>query len=89
MSFHRKNCHRLGSMYVYNPLKTDFVTTYDVDGNGVPHEFRVPSLSVVEFTDEVVGKHVVKHLATMIMHTRGVEMNPEDDLRRIREEIIV
>lgn len=74
---------------VYNPLKTDFETSYDTDGNGYPYSYKVPALEIA-FFEPIVADHVAKHLTTAVMNTRSVKTNYSDEYDKVlKEEILV
>ena len=72
---------------LYNPLNKDFSVNYDIDGTGNPKVFTIHARDDEEF-DPVVAKHVKKHLANAVLHSRGrPNPNPEDALKEINKEI--
>jgi len=73
---------------VFNPLKSDFSVTYDVNGTGAPVTFTVQAHKTAEF-DEVVANHVKKHLATAVYDLRGGKTNNEDDMKAIMKELTI
>ena len=73
---------------LFNPLSKDFSITYDINENKSPVEFKIRALDFGEFPDPV-AENMIKHLSDEVMHTRGIKLNAEDDLKEIREEIEV
>ena len=74
---------------VFNPLKDDFEGQYDINGDGNPVSYSVPSLGFTEFENDVIANHCIKHLAKSVVFTRGVEKNFKDDYDEVVKEITV
>jgi hypothetical protein len=76
------------TLRIFNPDSEDFTVTYDVDGTGNPVPFTAPAQEISTFSG-LIGEHLIKHLSNRLLHKRGVKTNVEDDLKKIREEIVV
>lgn len=77
---------KIDKMAVYNPLDTDFITAYDVEGNGEPQTFVVPAHEIAYF-NTLVGNYVKKHLTDEVLNTRGVATNVDDARLEVMKEI--
>ena len=75
-------------VFVFNPDIEDFSVKYDINGDGNPVTFTIRSLESEPF-EPVIAEHIIKHLATHLLHKRGVRHNPELDLKNIRKELEV
>lgn len=71
---------------LYNPLKTDFTVQWA--GEGYPRDYTIPAGEIGTFP-EPLAKHLLKHLAELIIQTRGVKTNHDDDIEDIKREIAV
>lgn len=65
-----KNLKQNPQIKLLNPLKDDFSVFYDINGDGKPIEYRAKSGQITHF-NEIVGKHVKKHLIEQIINVRG------------------
>ena len=77
----------MNKILLFNPLNKDFSVKYDVGGGKGPKTFTIFARDKGEF-DPVIAKHVKKHLANAVLHSRGrPKLNPEADLVEINKEI--
>lgn len=71
--------------YLYNPTKSDFMTTYANEDNE-PIVYTLRSEELKEFP-KYIADHIAEHLAHEIVMTRGVKTNYDDDKKKVFEEI--
>lgn len=74
--------------HIFNPLLKDFVTTYDINEDGIPVTFIARAQEITSF-EPIVADHVASHLADEVLNQRGVRTNPVDDKEAILKEITV
>jgi hypothetical protein len=73
---------------IFNPDTEDFTVTYDIEENGKPRTFTAPAQEISTFPG-LIADHLIIHLSYRLLYKRGVKTNVEDDLKKIREEIVV
>lgn len=74
---------------VFNPLKEDFFTTYDINEDAHPVSFCVRSMEIETFDDDRIADHVIKHLATQVVYARDVKTNFQDEYAKVVDEITI
>lgn len=73
---------------LYNPLATDFVVKYDINGDMKPVEINVPSMAISYF-EEPLFSHVRKHLIDDICNSRNINTTLKEDVKEVEEEVDV
>jgi len=73
---------------LYNPLNSDFTTTFDVNGDSKPESFTVPALQIATF-EEATANHLKEHLAKHVVFSRGIKTNFEDEYNKALKEVEV
>ena len=74
---------------IFNPLSEDYENTYDINGDGNPVSYSVPSMQFTEFDNEAVAEHCVDNLAKKVVFTRGIKTNFKDEYDAARKEVLV
>lgn len=54
---------------IYNPLTTDFSTTYDINDTGTPERYTLHAGEIESFP-KPVAEHIIKHLGYQIAVAR-------------------
>lgn len=67
---------------IYNPDTEDFECWYD------GQKYITPSLEITQYKKHIAN-HIVTHLSNHLLNKRGVKTNVEDELKEIRQEILV
>lgn len=73
--------------HIWNPLATDFTTTY-ANENNEPISYTCPSLRISTFPT-YIADHMAKHLAQEIVGHRGIKKDYQGDYEAALKEIMV
>ncbi len=73
---------------VRNPTDDDFSVTYDINNNGKPVTFTVPS-HTIEYFEPIIAEHIIKHLAQKIVFSRAIKTNYEDEFEETKKGLVV
>jgi hypothetical protein len=83
---HRAKENEVKKVRLYNPDTEDFQVQFN-DGNG-PKIYEIHALEIEEFPFHVAN-HIKKHLANKLLNKRGIKVNPQADIEKIKQEIEV
>jgi len=73
---------------VFNPLEEDFTVQYDINGDNKPVPFTSRA-GEIQFFEEVIADHIIKHLVDKIANEREVSPIRADLIKEIRDEVSV
>ena len=74
---------------IFNPLSEDYESTYDINGDGNPVAYSIPSMGFLEIENEAMAEHCVNNLAKTVVFQRRIKTNFQDEYEKARKEIVV